>query len=128
MTVIMHYLFLAVFCWMLCEGILLYLMLIVVFKSNKSYSKHFFCLGWGLPLVVVAISFGVRFDLYGDSDYCFLTQHSGLIYAFVGPMAAILLVRAVVVVVVFVDFAVVVVVVVLVALNDKYYDISRRTS
>jgi hypothetical protein len=100
MTVIMHYLFLAVFCWMLCEGILLYLMLIVVFKSNKSYSKHFFCLGWGLPLVVVAISFGVRFDLYGDSDYCFLTQHSGLIYAFVGPMAAILLANFVIFVIV----------------------------
>jgi hypothetical protein len=93
MTVIMHYFFLAIFCWMLCEGILLYMMVVVVFDSGKTYSALFFALGWGLPLVIVGVSFGARYDYYGNSDYCFLTQHNGLIYAFVGPMIAILLVN-----------------------------------
>jgi G protein-coupled receptor 133 len=136
MTVTMHYFFLAVFCWMLCQGILIYLMLVVVFDSGKSYSRRFFALGWGicfevqlsvcpcqyvcrslsvhpcrcfyhptlaialncfihigLPAVIVAVSFGARFDEYGSYEYCFLTYHMGLIYAFVGPMAAIILVN-----------------------------------
>jgi hypothetical protein len=49
MTFVMHYLFLAVFSWMLCEGIVLYLLLVVVFHSGKSHSRSFFCLGWGKP-------------------------------------------------------------------------------
>jgi hypothetical protein len=88
----MHYFFLATFCWMLCEGIFHYLMLVVVFISGqKAYLRQFFFLGWGLPVVIVAISFGLRFDDYGNYDYCFLTHHSGLIYAFVAPMIVILL-------------------------------------
>jgi hypothetical protein len=90
-TVILHYLFLAVFCWMLCEGIFLYLMLVVVFDSGKTYWKRFSVLGWGLPVIIVAISFGARFDDYGKYEYCFLTHHNGLIYAFIAPMIVILL-------------------------------------
>ena len=32
MALLLHYLFLSAFCWMLCEGILLYLLLVVVFS------------------------------------------------------------------------------------------------
>jgi hypothetical protein len=48
MTLLMHYFFLATFCWMLCEGIFHYLMLVVVFISGqKAYLRQFFFLGWG---------------------------------------------------------------------------------
>jgi hypothetical protein len=100
MTVIMHYLFMAVFGWMLCEGILLYLMLIVVFDTGKTYRYHFSALGWGLPLLIIGISFGIRHDDYGTYDYCFLTRDKGLIYAFVAPMAAILLANLVIFIIV----------------------------
>jgi hypothetical protein len=91
MAVMLHYFFLAVFCWMLCEGILLYLMLIIVFDTGKSYRRYFIALGWGLPLVIVAVSLGVRFHEYGIYQHCFLTHHVGLIYAFIGPMGVIIL-------------------------------------
>ena len=44
---LLHYLFTAVFCWMLCEGIMLYLMLVVVFSELTKKWWIFFLLGWG---------------------------------------------------------------------------------
>ena len=44
---LLHYLFTAVFFWMLCEGIMLYLMLVVVFSGGSKKWWIFFILGWG---------------------------------------------------------------------------------
>ena len=46
-TVLLHYFFLAAFCWMLCEGIMLYLMLVVVFSRLSKKWWFFLLLGWG---------------------------------------------------------------------------------
>ena len=43
---LLHYLFLAVFCWMLCEGVMLYLMLVVVFSRLSKKWWFFLLLGW----------------------------------------------------------------------------------
>ena len=51
---------------------------------------------------------------------CFLTQHNGLVYAFVGPMVAILLVGMAVVLVVVVVIVAAAVVVVVLLLDDRY--------
>ncbi|XP_062502919.1 adhesion G protein-coupled receptor L2-like [Corticium candelabrum] len=91
MTMIMHYLFLTVFCWMLCEAIILYRFVVVVFDSGERHKKKYFALGWGVPMVIVAVSVGIRYKEYGSYSYCFLTHHEGLIYAFVGPMCVIFL-------------------------------------
>jgi len=45
-TAITQYFFLASFCWMLCEGIMLYLMLVVVFSDLSKKWWFFFILGW----------------------------------------------------------------------------------
>ena len=45
---LLHYLFTAVFSWMLCEGILLYFLLVKVFGSKYIKRKWpYFILGWG---------------------------------------------------------------------------------
>jgi hypothetical protein len=44
---LLHYFFTAVFCWMLCEGIMLYLMLVLVFNRISKKWWLFFLLGWG---------------------------------------------------------------------------------
>ena len=44
---LLQYLFLSAFCWMMCEGIMLYLMLIVVFSKLSSKWWFFLILGWG---------------------------------------------------------------------------------
>ena len=47
-TALLQYFFLAAFCWMLCEGIMLYLKLVVVFSSLIKKWWFFFMLGWGM--------------------------------------------------------------------------------
>lgn len=47
MAVVMHYLFLSVFFWMLCNGILLYLMVVVIFTTRSNHYKQFLLMGWG---------------------------------------------------------------------------------
>jgi len=42
----MQYFFLASFCWMLCEGIMLYLMLVLVFSGLSKKWWFFLILGW----------------------------------------------------------------------------------
>ena len=44
---LLHYLFTAAFCWMLCEGVMLYLMLVVVFSELAKKWWIFLLLGWG---------------------------------------------------------------------------------
>ena len=45
-TAILQYLFISVFCWMLSEGVMLYLMLVVVFSTLSKKWWFFMLLGW----------------------------------------------------------------------------------
>ena len=44
---LLHYFFLAAFCWMLCEGVMLYLKLVVVFSNLSKKWWFYLLLGWG---------------------------------------------------------------------------------
>ena len=44
---LLHYFLLASFCWMLCEGIMLFLLLVVVFSTTAKKWWAFLILGWG---------------------------------------------------------------------------------
>ena len=46
-TVLLHYFFLCVFCWMLAEGIMLYLLLVRVFGKAAQKWYYLLILGWG---------------------------------------------------------------------------------
>lgn len=43
----LHYLYMAAFAWMCCEGIHLYTKVIEVFSSETSKMKYYYMLGWG---------------------------------------------------------------------------------
>jgi len=43
----LQYFFLASYCWMLCEGIMAYLLLVVVFSGLSKKWWFFLILGWG---------------------------------------------------------------------------------
>ncbi|XP_077861448.1 uncharacterized protein LOC144341642 [Saccoglossus kowalevskii] len=100
-AVLLHYFFLATFSWMLVEGIHLYM------KSTMAFAKQvktwmYLLLGWGLPAVVVGITFGVRHDGYGveGSGKCWLSTEAGLSWAFIGPVLAIILINTVILILV----------------------------
>ena len=54
----LHYLFLASFCWMAMEGLLIYLKLVLVFEPSYSLIPVYFCVGYGVPAIIVAAAAG----------------------------------------------------------------------
>jgi hypothetical protein len=53
---VLHYIFLAAFAWMAVEGHHLYLKLVKIFDSGRSYTRIYFIIGYGAPLVIVAVT------------------------------------------------------------------------
>ncbi|XP_057689627.1 adhesion G protein-coupled receptor B1-like isoform X2 [Corythoichthys intestinalis] len=97
----LHFFFLSSFCWVLTEAWQSY-MAVTGRLRNRIIRKRFLCLGWGLPALVVAISAGfTKAKGYGTSSYCWLSLEGGLLYAFVGPAAAVVLVNMVIGILVF---------------------------
>ncbi|XP_043111668.1 adhesion G protein-coupled receptor B3 isoform X4 [Puntigrus tetrazona] len=100
-TAFLHFFFLASFCWVLTEAWQSY-MAVTGKVRTRLIRKRFLCLGWGLPALVVAISMGfTKAKGYGTSQYCWLSLEGGLLYAFVGPAAAVVLVNMVIGILVF---------------------------
>ncbi|XP_032242051.1 adhesion G protein-coupled receptor L2 [Nematostella vectensis] len=94
LAIAMHYLFLVAFAWMALEGVILYLMLVKVFHSSVSGRKTktiFFACGWGLPVIVVAVSATVYHEGYGTQTFCWLSLERHFIWAFVAPVLAVIL-------------------------------------
>ncbi|XP_071955486.1 adhesion G protein-coupled receptor L1-like [Antedon mediterranea] len=95
-TVAMHYIWLTVFCWMLMEGVHLYLLVVKVFRSGKSYLRYYVATAWGSPVVVVVITASLWWNGYKpepDAASCWLSWENDMIWAFLGPAAAITLVN-----------------------------------
>ncbi|XP_072354471.1 adhesion G protein-coupled receptor B3-like isoform X2 [Scyliorhinus torazame] len=100
-TALLHFFFLASFCWVLTEAWQSYMAVTGKIRT-RLIRKRFLCLGWGLPALVVAISMGfTKAKGYGTSNYCWLSLEGGLLYAFVGPAAAVVLVNMVIGILVF---------------------------
>uniref|UniRef100_A0A8C5M4Z3 Adhesion G protein-coupled receptor B2 n=1 Tax=Leptobrachium leishanense TaxID=445787 RepID=A0A8C5M4Z3_9ANUR len=97
----LHFFFLSSFCWVLTEAWQSYLAVIGQMRT-RLVRKRFLCLGWGLPALVVAVSVGfTRTKGYGTPHYCWLSLEGGLLYAFVGPAAVIVLVNMLIGIIVF---------------------------
>ncbi|XP_048589930.1 adhesion G protein-coupled receptor E3 [Nematostella vectensis] len=91
---LIHYFYLAAFCWMLIEGVYLYRLVVKVFQTNMKM-KYAYCFCYGFPaLVVVGSLFAAAFGTGGISTYvnehfCWLAHANHLIWTFVGPVVAI---------------------------------------
>ena len=58
---ILHYFFLSAFCWMLCEGIMLYLMIVVVFSKMIKRWWLYLIFAWG-QLTVDCVNYFVNYS------------------------------------------------------------------
>ncbi|XP_035284707.1 adhesion G protein-coupled receptor B1-like isoform X1 [Anguilla anguilla] len=97
----LHFFFLSSFCWVLTEAWQSY-MAVTGRLRNRIIRKRFLCLGWGLPALVVAVSVGfTKAKGYGTVNYCWLSLEGGLLYSFVGPAAAVVLVNMIIGILVF---------------------------
>ena len=97
---VLHFLFLSSFCWMLVEGCHIYRLLTEVWQTGRCGLVPYYLLGYLLPALIVAVSLLCNqvLDLqsYGSSQYCWLTNTHGLIWAFMGPVALIIAVNIII--------------------------------
>jgi hypothetical protein len=61
---LLHYFYLAAFCWMCLEGIQLFRMVVLVFNTSFQ-TVRMMAVGYGVPAVIVAISALVNSGGYG---------------------------------------------------------------
>lgn len=92
-AVLLQYIYLVVFFLMLAEGIEIAVTVLYVF-STQSRLKWLLPSAWLIPAVIVGISLGAtQLKGYGNEQFCWLSVEGGLIWGFVGPAFAIILVN-----------------------------------
>ncbi|XP_075714850.1 adhesion G protein-coupled receptor E5 isoform X2 [Rhinoderma darwinii] len=89
---LLHAFYLCSFCWMFLEGVELYLMLVTVFNTHLK-KRYLLAVGYGTPAVIITISAAIYHQGYGTNEYCWLSRKKGFIWAFMGPVCAIILVN-----------------------------------
>ncbi|XP_054463957.1 adhesion G protein-coupled receptor E2 [Anoplopoma fimbria] len=87
---LLHFFFLAAFCWMCLEGIQLFRMVVLVFNTNFK-TLYMMAGGYGVPAVIVAISALANAKGYGTKRHCWLNLDS--IWSFFGPACVIIIVN-----------------------------------
>ena len=65
-AILLHFFFMASFTWMLLEGLCLYLSCTRGLYNYGDMRIKYMIMGWGVPVVIVLVSFGVEFPHYGD--------------------------------------------------------------
>ncbi|XP_036383454.1 adhesion G-protein coupled receptor D2 [Megalops cyprinoides] len=95
-TAALHLFFMASFTWMLVEGLLLWSKVVSVNMSEDRRMGLYYSIGWGVPIVIVAVTLTVSFHKYKADNYCWLNVKTDIIWAFVGPVLFVLAVNAVV--------------------------------
>nr|XP_057906253.1 adhesion G protein-coupled receptor E5-like isoform X2 [Doryrhamphus excisus] len=68
---LLHFFFLASFCWMCMEGVQLFRMVILVFHTNLQ-TVYLMAGGYGIPAAIVGVSVFVNPNGYGTEKYCWL--------------------------------------------------------
>ncbi|KAM9258061.1 adhesion G protein-coupled receptor E5-like, partial [Morus bassanus] len=96
---LLHFSFLAVFCWMCLEGLHLYVLLVRVFVPSWLRVRHLLLAGYGLPALLVAIAAAAFPKGYGTPHYCWLSLERGFRWSFRVPVCLVVALNAVILVI-----------------------------
>ncbi|CAH3150594.1 unnamed protein product, partial [Pocillopora meandrina] len=94
---LMQYFLMASFCWMLVEGIYIYLFVVKVYNiSDKIHRYHGFC--WGLPAIIVALSLPIAagndgIETFVDGENCWMSSSNNIIWIFVSFVGLIAIIN-----------------------------------
>ncbi|KAL9976358.1 hypothetical protein ACROYT_G013652 [Oculina patagonica] len=97
-AVMLHYFFTASFTWMSVEAIHMFSKIVSVFNVQTIRLRYYVAIGWGIPVLIVAISVSVYYEGYSTSKLCWLSLEGGFIWAFLAPVGIIVSINAVVLV------------------------------
>ncbi|KAM7449250.1 hypothetical protein ABFA07_002808 [Porites harrisoni] len=98
---LLHYFCLSAFCWMLIEGIMLYLLIIEVY-NNELKLRLCYSFSFGIPGLVVGVTVLIAhlgekgIYQYKSSRWCWLSTEKYYIWSFAAPVILITVINAVV--------------------------------
>ncbi|XP_063050187.1 putative adhesion G protein-coupled receptor E4P [Engraulis encrasicolus] len=108
LSVLTHFLYLSCFVWMTVETVVLLHATRGLQQLSRNAPlqppapwKYVYAMAYGVPLVVVAVSVGMRPDAYG-SEQCWLSRSDGFIWSFTGSLLVMFGVNAVLFMVIFI--------------------------
>ncbi|XP_055366952.1 adhesion G protein-coupled receptor E1-like [Betta splendens] len=84
---LLHFFYLAVFCWMCLEGIQLFRMVVLGFNTNFK-TLYLMAGGYGVPAVIVTISALANAKGYGTKRHCWLSLE--IVWNLFGPACVII--------------------------------------
>uniref|UniRef100_A0A8C3FVX7 Adhesion G protein-coupled receptor E1 n=1 Tax=Chrysemys picta bellii TaxID=8478 RepID=A0A8C3FVX7_CHRPI len=87
---LLHYFFLAAFCWMCLEGAELYLLVVQVFTPHGLRRPYMILLGYGVPALIVGVSAATYREGYGTARHCWLSLEKKFIWSFLAPVCSII--------------------------------------
>ncbi|XP_051560104.1 adhesion G protein-coupled receptor E5-like isoform X2 [Myxocyprinus asiaticus] len=90
---LLHFFFLAAFCWMLLEGVQLYRMVVLVFQTTLKH-LYMYAVGYGAPLIIVIISTIAYPQGYGTDRHCWLSLDGNFIWSFFAPVCIIIIINS----------------------------------
>ncbi|KAL9951189.1 hypothetical protein ACROYT_G043809 [Oculina patagonica] len=90
---LVQYFLMTAFCWMLVEGIYLYLLVVKVYNINNKIAIYH-VVSWGIPAVLVAMSLSIAAGKDGiqsfvDDEYCWISSDNNLMWIFVAFVVVI---------------------------------------
>ncbi|CAL1267158.1 unnamed protein product [Larinioides sclopetarius] len=91
-AILLHFLFLAIFSWLLVEAIHIFRMMTNLCDINHGPMHCYFSIGFGAPALIVGLSVGVSVDQYGNHFFCWLSVHENVVWSLVGPVCVIVVV------------------------------------
>ncbi|KAI5623644.1 adhesion G protein-coupled receptor E1-like, partial [Silurus asotus] len=90
---LLHFFYLAAFCFMLLEGVQLYRMVVLVFNTTL-HPLQLYAVGYGIPLAIVIISALSFPSGYGTERHCWLSLEQDFIWSFFAPVCIIILLNS----------------------------------
>ncbi|XP_069460049.1 adhesion G protein-coupled receptor E1-like isoform X2 [Ambystoma mexicanum] len=96
---LLHYLFLACFSWMFVEALMLFLTVrnlnvVNYFNTRKIKTLHLSLFAYGFPTIIIVITAASSPGSYGTDKNCWLDFRTGLVWSFLGPVCAFLLINS----------------------------------
>ncbi|KAM9780078.1 adhesion G protein-coupled receptor E3-like [Neosynchiropus ocellatus] len=87
---LLHFFYLAAFCWMCLEGVQLFRMVVLVFNTSFK-TLYMMAAGYGVPALIVALAAAANPQAYGTEKYCWLRLD--FMWTFFGPVCVIIAVN-----------------------------------
>ncbi|XP_055963047.1 cadherin EGF LAG seven-pass G-type receptor 1 [Sorex fumeus] len=94
-AILLHFVHMSAFAWTLVESLHVYRMLTEARNIDAGPMRFYYVVGWGLPAIITGLAVGLDPQGYGNPDFCWLSLRDALIWSFVGPIGAVIIVNSV---------------------------------